>query len=318
MPQPSAQAVHANRPLTNISIAYIQDQTNFIAGRVFPTVPVASQSDTYYTYTKADWFRDEAEKRADATESVGSGYGLSSTSFFCDVVAIHKDVGDQARGNADAGIDLDRDAAEFVTQRLLVKQEVDWTTAYFSTGVWGTTVTPTNKWSDYTSSDPISDIEAGIETILSNTGFKPNTLVLGYAVMRFLKHHPDIVDRIKYTGGPSSNTMQALAQLVGVDRILTAMSIRNTAAEGATASYSFNQDANDALLCYVNPRPSLLAPSAGYNFSWRGVPGGLGGDINIRRFRMEKLRADRVEGEVCYDHKLVASDLGYFFDEAST
>ena len=138
MAQPTSSAVHAvDVPLTNISTAYIQSQDNFIAGKVFPVVPVMKQRDRYYTYTKNDWFRDEAKARADGTESAGSGYGLSTSTYSCDVFAIHKDIGYQARNNADAGINLDRDATEFVTQRLLLRREIQWVSDYFTTSVWG-------------------------------------------------------------------------------------------------------------------------------------------------------------------------------------
>ncbi|HYE75636.1 MAG TPA: hypothetical protein VEF04_19995, partial [Blastocatellia bacterium] len=111
MAQPTSSAVHAvDVPLTNISTAYIQSQNNFVASQVFPIVPVMKASDKYYTYTKADWFRDEAKRRADATPSAGSGYGLSTGNYSCDVFALHKDIGQQVRANADAGINLDRDA----------------------------------------------------------------------------------------------------------------------------------------------------------------------------------------------------------------
>src|SRR5512135_2606714 len=116
--QPSQSEVHTDAMLDNISIAYIQSQDVFLFPKVFPIIPVGKQSDKYYTFTKNDWFRDEAQKRADSTESAGSGYGLSSDSYFCDVWAFHKDVGAQTRANADTQIDLARGAVQFVTQRL--------------------------------------------------------------------------------------------------------------------------------------------------------------------------------------------------------
>jgi hypothetical protein len=36
----------------------------------------------------------------------------------------------------------------------------------------------------------------------------------------------------------------------------------------------------------------------------------------IKRFRMEELAADRVEGEMAFDMKLVGADLGIFFYDA--
>src|SRR5579862_8488315 len=97
MPQPTIGQVHVNAPLTNISVAYIQSQTAFVASQVFPLVPVDKQSNVFYTYTKNDWFRDEAAVRAPATESAGSGYGLSTSTYNCTVWAMHKDIPDQVR-----------------------------------------------------------------------------------------------------------------------------------------------------------------------------------------------------------------------------
>ncbi len=317
MSQPTAQDVHVDAVLSNISVAYVQSQAVFIASKVFPVVTVAKQSDKYYVYTKNDWFRDEAKKRGDATESAGSGYNLSTTTYSCDVWAFHKDIGDQARRNADAVINLDRDATQFVTQRLLMRQEVQWASEFFIGGIWGTTVTGGTNfvvWSDYTASDPITDIENGKRAILAVTGYLPNTLVMGYDVFIKLQHHPDIVDRYKYTSSQVI-TADMLAKLFGVDRILIAMAVKATNIEGETAAYSFTHGKH-ALLCYVNPSPSLLAPSAGYIFAWSGVSAGLGANVGISRIRMEALKADRVEGEVAFDNKIVATDLGYFFASA--
>lgn len=316
MPQPTSQDVHLDQALTNMSVAYIQMSDHFIASKVFPVVRVPKQSGKYWSYTKADWFRDEAEKRADATESAGSGYGVSSTNtYFCDVYAFHKDIGSQARANEDAPLNNERDATQFVTQRMMLRSEIQWVTDYFSTGVWGTESTPSNLWSSYTTSDPIDNIEEGKETVLGETGFEPNTLILGYQVARQLKHHPDIVDRIKHTGGVSEQraSLRALADLLELDNVYVAKAIKNTAQEGATASYSFTHGKH-ALLAYVNPTPGLLVPSAGYNFTWTGVSGGLGTDIAISNFFLDKEKADRIEAEAAYSHKVIGSDLGYFFD----
>ena len=43
MAQPTPSDVHIDRPLTNISIAFLQAQDRFIGTRVFPVVPVEKQ-----------------------------------------------------------------------------------------------------------------------------------------------------------------------------------------------------------------------------------------------------------------------------------
>lgn len=323
MPQPTLTDVHVDAVLTNMSVAYLQNPGVFIASRVFPAIPVSKKSDKYYVYTKNDWFRDEAAPRADASESVGSGYNLSSTSYDCEVYAIHKDIGDLTRANADSPINLDRDATEFTTSRILLRMERDWAAKYFATSIWGTDLTGVagapgasqfTQWSDYANSDPITDIETGKRAILATTGFMPNTLVVGYDVFRYLQHHPDVVDRYKYTSS-SVITEDMLARLFNVDRLFVARSIYASNNENETAAYSFIHG-KAALLCYAAPSPGLLAPSAGYTFLWTGVSSGMGQPVVMRRFRMDKLKADRVEAEAAWIHKVVATDLGVFYATA--
>jgi len=320
MPQPTSNQVHVDAILTNISVAYMQRQENFIADKVFPVVAVDKQSDKYFTYTKNDWFRDEAEVRTDGSESVGSGYNIATDTYYADVFAIHKDIGDQTRANADAPINVDREAAEFVTHRLLQRREQQFVNDFMSASVWGTDVTgvaaspstgETVQWSDYTNSDPIEDIEAGKSGILSTTGFEANTLVLGYEVFRQLKNHPDLVDRIKYTSSQTI-TEDMLARMFDIERVLVAKSVKATNAEGATGAYDFSVG-KTALLCHVAPSPGLLTPSAGYIMQWTGVSGGMGLTIGTSSFRLESLKATRVEGELAFDNKVVAADLGYLW-----
>lgn len=327
MPQPTITQVHIDAPLTTISVAYIQDQSNFVADKVFPIVPVDKKSDLYYFYNKADWFRDEAKQRAPGTESAGSGYGLSTDNYQCVDYSFHKDVPDQVRANSDSMLSPDRDATEFVTQRLLLRQERQWVADQFRTGVWGTDLTgvaaapgPNQfiQWGDYAGSNPIDDVEGGKETILSNTGFEANTLVIAYSVFRKLKNHPDFVDRVKYTGGVLDQvaTEKILAQLFGLEKVMIAKAVYNSAAEGVAANMGFTHGKN-ALLCHVAKNPGLLVPSAGYQFMWKGISGGLGANVAIKRFRMEWLASDRIEGDVAFANKVVGADLGVFFSSAT-
>ena len=320
MPQPSINDVHIDAILTNISVAYLQKQDNFIADKVFPVIPVDKKSNKYFVYTKNDWFRDEAQRRADATESAGSGFSLTTATYNTDVFAFHKDVGDQTVANSDAPLNPLREAAEFVTQRLLLRRELQFVTDYFTTGVWGKDITgvsgtpSTNEvkqWSDYTNSDPINDIEAAKSQILSTTGIEANTLVLGYEVFRQLKNHPDLVDRIKYTSSQTITT-DMLAAMFDIPRVMVAKAVKATNNEGATGAYGFAYG-KGALLCNVATNPGVLTPSAGYQFSWTGVSGGLGANIGTSSFRMESLKATRVEAEMAFDNKVVANDLGYFW-----
>lgn len=326
MPNPTNSSLHVDSALTNLSVAYRQSADSFVADRVFPNVPVRFKSDEYYIYNRADWNRDEMQVRAPATESAGGGYGLSTDTYTAKVHAFHKDVSDQDRANADPAIDLERDAVEYVMRKMMLGKEVDWATNFFTSGVWsfeetGVASSPasgeTIKWSDQTSGDPIGDIEDAIIDMEATTGYAPNKMVVNRRVMSALKNHPDIVDRVKYSTSTSDNparvTPQTIAALFGLEEILMSTAVVNSAAEGATESSDY-VIGNNALLVYAPRTASLMTPSAGLTFSWSGyLNNGNAMGIATSRFRMDHLKSERIEAEMAYDQKVVASDLGYMF-----
>jgi len=315
MPQPTSSDVHVDAILSNMSVAYMQEAYAFVAGRAFPTVNVQKQTDKYFTYSQADFFRDQVQRRADGTESAGTGYSLSTATYNAEVYALHKDIGDQTRANADIPLNMDMDATRFLSQQMLIRQEVQWAADSFTTGVWGTDATPSPLW-DAASSTPIADIETAKNTVLTNTGYVPNTVIMSYKVFSALVDNSDIVDRIKYTS-QESVTEELLARLFGVDRVLIMAATYNTAAEGATASYSLVGD-KDVLVCYTPANPGLMVPSAGYNMVWTGVSAGLGTGAAVSRYRIEERKADRIEIEAAFDFKIVSSALGYFLSNCTS
>jgi hypothetical protein len=289
----------------------------FLANRVFPTVRVQHRSDLYYTYDRSFWFRTDAQKRAPATESAGSGYEVDTDSFKCEVYAVHKDVDDQTRANADSQITLDRDATEFVTSHMLQRREQQYVDTFIQLGVWGTDVAGTTdfvQWDDYANSDPISDLREGIISMARTTALKPTDLVLGPEVWDKLQDHPDFLDRIKYTQTGVVGT-DLLARLLGIDKVHIAWAVKNTSAEGEVAAYDFHHG-KSALLLHVAGSPGLNTPSAGYTFQWSGLFGSGDNGIRIKRFRMELIASDRIEAEEALDQKVVSTELGYFYSAA--
>jgi len=320
--QPSRSDVHVDVPLSNVSIAFMQKATNFVADRIFPIVTVAKQSDKYFTYDRGMFNRDEMKLRAPGSESAGATYSLSTASYSADVWALHKDIADQVRANADTPIQLDREATEFLAGKALIRKEKNWAGLHFATGKWtteragvasGPTGTEFLRW-DVAASTPIEDVRAGATAMAVLTGFRPNKMVLGRNVWDSLVDHPDIIGRIDrgQTAGAAIVLRQNLAALFEMDEILVMDSIENTANEGATNVHAFI-GGNHALLAYAAPSPGLMIPSAGYTFAWSGFLGGGALGTRMKRMRMEHLESDRLEIEMSFDQKLVAADLGSFF-----
>jgi hypothetical protein len=317
---PTAGDVHVNGPLTNFSQKYIQDESVFIATRAFPNVPVAKQSDLYYTFSRADFFRDEAEERADGTESAGGGFNLSTDPYFARVYAYHKDVTDRQRDNQDSSVQLDQSATQFVTQKLLIRRERLFVTAMFSTGVWtgGASDDENVNWL-VGGSNPITDIRLRMQDIHSGTGFRPNKMIIGRQGFDTLMDQDDILARI--TGGannalPAQVQKQLLAQLFELDEIFVMDSVFNSALEGATESTDFIGGDN-CLLYYAPNSVALDQPTAGLQFSWTGFRGATNNGMRIKRMRAELREADRIEGQMAFDYQVTAPELGHMFTSVS-
>ena len=321
---PNMNNAHIDRALTNISVAYLQDASAFIADKVFPIVPVKRQSDVFYVYNKGDFMRDEAQVRGVATESAGGDYGVEASSpYYCKKHAFHKDVTPEERANYDEPLDADQDATDFVSQKMLIRREMAWATNFFATGVWGKEIggvatgageDQVIQW-DQPTANPIKDITDAAVAMAGETGYKPNTLVLSPYAFNALKNHEDILDRIKYTQ-KGIVTADLLATLFEVDRVFVAWSVVNSAKKGAADDVDFIYGKH-ALLCYSNPRPALRKPSAGYIFSWTGLEGSGAYGNRIVRLPMDMLGlgTERIEGEIAFDVKKICGDLGVFFKD---
>ena len=318
MPQPTAGDVHVNRLLGNVSTAYIQRQGSFVSGQAFPVVPVDNKSDRYITYSKEDWLRDEALVRAPGTESAGGSYEVDTEpNFFCRKYAFHKDIDDDTRANQDMPIDADRDGTLFVSQKMLLKRERIWASAYM-TNVWGTNLTGVSgspgagefkQW-DQSGATILKNVEDWKELIASTTGYEPNILICAPDVLANLKVSPEVKDTIKYTQ-KGVVTENLLAELFGVEKFLVPRGVVNTAAKGKAGAFQ-RIVSKKILLCYAPEKPSLLTPSAGYIFSWKGYFGADKFGARIKKFRMENVESDRIEGEMAFDCKQVAADLGVY------
>jgi len=319
--QPGRGDVHVDRPLTQISIAYLQSADAFIADRVFPIVDVQKQSDKYFLFDRGDFFRDEMQLNAPGAVAAEANYKLSTDSYSCDVWKLAKALADQVRANYDSPLDADREMTEFLTLKGLIRKEKLFASTYFTSGVWtgdqtGVSGAPGanqfQRW-DEAASTPIEDIRTYRRTVQERTGYKPNKLVLGRAVYDALLDHPDIVGRLDrgQTTGPAMVMRQNLAALFELDEVLVMDSVENTAAEGATDSISFI-GGKSALLVYAAPSPGLMQPSGGYTFSWSGLLGAGALGTRMRKLRDDRAEADRLEISMAFTHKLVSADLGLF------
>ena len=322
MPILTPSNVHIDQPLSNLTLAYVQEQTNFIADKVFPTVGVQKQSDKYYIYDRANMNRaGDVQKLAPRTEVNRIGQSISNDSYFADVYGLGMDFDEQTLSNEDAMLDIRSAGATTLVNRLLIHREEQFAASFFAAGIWGTDATPSNLWSDYTNSTPIRDVTTARRTMqLKSGGFKPNTMVIGKEVRDILINHPDILARLN-GGATVTNTAlitdAKLAEIFEVENFYVMEAVKNTGAEGLSESNAFIGGKN-ALLVHTPRTAGLMTPAAGLTFAWNNVPGVSNLGVTVESFSDDALKrqqvAEHIQVKMSYDMKVVGADLGYFFE----
>ena len=316
---PLAGDVHVNVPLTNFAQRFLQAADTFIGLRAFPNLPVAKQSDLYYTFDRNDFLRDEAELRADGTESAGGGFTMGTDPYFCHVYAFHKDVTDRQRANADAQVKLDQSATSYVMGKMLIKRERVFVDSLFTSAVWNY-YTPQNvDWSNATST-PIADIRTAKRAIQQETGYRPNRMLIGRTGYDTLMDNDEILSRI--IGGataamPAHVKKQHLTELLELEEILVMDSIVNTGKKGDADQTKSFIGSDDALLYYAPMTIGAEEPTAGMQFSWSGYMGATDSGTRMKKFRKESIESDRVEAQMAFAYKRTSAELGYFFTTVS-
>lgn len=333
MPAPYGVDMHVDEVLTSFSIEYGPKSQDYIADKVFPTVPTKHKTNIYRKWSKSDLRRTDVKRRAPGTEAPKTGWSFSHDTFAVQNYAVRHDIDDQERANADSSFgSIDQRATKRLTRQMMLFKELQWSASYFKEGVWGRDLEGVDKtdednealaegeflkW-DNSLSNPRKDMQRWVQQmVLDSGGFKPNFAVIGQDVMTQLEEHPRVLEMYKYTRG-GVLTQDLLASYIGLPKLYVPNSSYtdvgfegDAATQDALAAYKWIFSPTSILLGYAPSSPSVDEPSAGYCFNWTGYPGGNGG-IHTRKWRNEPIRSDSIEVESAWDFRVVCKDMGIF------
>lgn len=297
--------------LSNLSVQVANEFTDFIAEKVFPVLQVQHDRGNYYTFDN-NALRIDNDERGETARANRVDFGLTSTSYGPLVEhSLEHWIDDNIMAEAGDGIEPVANAVKFLTHKLYVARESALGTTLGSTSsvTNNTTLSGTSQWSDHTNSTPFTDIQTGVSSVIQNSGHKPNMLVMGQQVWDQVVNHPDLVERVKYTYGNTSNKMsitpEELGGILGMN-VLVGSTIKNTADEGASDSLSFNWG-KDCLVMYVTPTPGLMTATAGYLFQ-KGNP------LSVDTYRDEAHKSTVVRITNKYLQNIVSQGAMYLID----
>jgi hypothetical protein len=322
MPQPTANQGHIDALLTTISVAYMQQDSAFVAPGAFPTVPVNHKTDIYWVYPRDAFYRDDVGPRPLRGRSPRTGHDLTTASYACTEEGLSAAIDDSERANWSPGYDGERAKIRLIMGQHMIHRDKRFVSSFMKTGVWTTDIAGHATLTDAThdvfwnlgTSLPSKTIRSRSRGMTKLTGYGANCLILGSDVEQALIQHPDFIDRVKYTQGALSMDLGKAAEYFAVDSVRVATAINTTSEEGQAYTSDFIVGPKNALLVYAAPEPGLEVPSAGYVFAWTGLLGeGASSPAAVERFREEQEHSDVFEARTAYDMRVVAPDLGVFF-----
>lgn len=291
---------------------------SYIADQLFPVAPVSEYPSAIIPgYKQSDMFRDLAKPLAPRDKTQGATYEDDPQSYLLKEYGFRDEISDPERKSFKEPYDAYRDMAEFVTDMLWKRREVQTAGTYFTTGVWGTDITggtgEYQQWDDL-SAQPLKQVVQMQDTIASRIARDGNKLVIGKEAWVKARFNPQLTDTIKYTqiGVP---TPDLIASACNLDQVLIGGAIITTSPKGtAEASVTYTRVwGKHALMVYTPERPQLRVPSAGYTYVISdNLPNGMAMTQGVRRLRDEERRTDIVEAITAWQVKQLNSRAGVF------
>jgi hypothetical protein len=321
---PTPGDLHINAALTNVAIAFKQEDKRFVAARVFPQVPVEKQSDNFFIWDRADFFRDEAKEIGPGDEAPAFNLRLSNDTYFAKVFGIKGLVSEQEMANADPAVSPDEAKTRAIITKLMIKREKQWAARFFSNGVWTGSSTGSDlvgavdfvQWDNFAASDPVSVIRKEVFQ-MTLLGLDPMQMKLTCGAQAFLKllDHPKFLERYEQTQAAIMNE-QLMAAVLGIGEVVVPYASETTSKEGAAVSTVAFIHGKHALLSYAPKSPAKDEPSAGYMFTWSGLVGAQSEGIRMRRWWDNDMASWKIQGDMSFDPKITSAVCGVFFRNA--
>ena len=204
--------------LSNMALAYYQEDAKAFAKTIFPICPVTLSSDNYYIFNKEDLLRDNWRRKPAYGKVDPAVLSEHTDSYACQVDQMIMGIDrirqtDLSRRQGAVIRDPRAQRTKTMAGQANIHQDLIFSQNFFKSGVWSnqftgvdsTTVTSGQfiKFSNG-NSDPVALIDQVSTKMEQETGRRPNRLALGVNVYNALKIHTGILERVKY-GGSTQN-----------------------------------------------------------------------------------------------------------------
>lgn len=313
---PSVAFVETLRPDLAASLMQFDLQANqagLVAQQIAPVIEVDVPLGQYGVIELKELLKShDTRRQSDGTYSRGDGQGKKDT--FATFEHGHEEPVDEHdmivfRDWWDAE-QLAADRSRDVVLRNYDKRVVDMVTD--TAQVTATAGVSSGAWSAI-GAKPIDDIKTGRIAVRAATGMIPNAMVLEWEAFEQLRDCPQVIDRLKYSGFEDPNrgniNEEVLAQAFGLDQVIVANAMYNSANEGQAALLAAQWPKTKALLFVRNMSRDTKKPRFANTFHWGADGSSIGG--TFEQYYDPSRRRWIIRNRMETGEKLVYPALGY-------
>jgi hypothetical protein len=317
-----SSAVTVRPDLGDAIVEATVDESGLIGHQVLPFHPVENRANEFKILTR--------EARLQQPDPAYSGHGASirvrsevdADTYSCVPYSLEHELGDMDRMDFSGSYDIETEAAELPVRINLLRFERRVSAKVFNTTTFplsGTTGLDTAvTWPTIASSTPITDVSTAKANLLSKNGVLPDMMITTWQNYQYLCQSAQVADRLKYDGSykDADVPVEALARVLGLQKILIAGAFYNANALGEAASINPCWSNSYAMVCYSTPSdargyatgPMRTRPQIGRTFLWEkfGVP------REVYEYREDNNAQDVYRSRICTDEKIFGgSDFGF-------
>lgn len=319
---PSINTIHIDAALTDVSTRRPYEG-RYIANRIFPVKTVKKQTDLVYEIDTTN----ESQRVSDTLAGIGApglevDYKVEADIVYnCKKRKLAHFVPDEIVDNADVAIEPLINGTIFLREKFMTEMETNFVAALTAGYTGAKTASPSNKWDNYTSGEPLADLRLRINAMVEASGQPRAKIGVGMdaRVLDVIANHPEVVDRFKHTMGPDQvNSIDIYATILRNVLAIGQVEIADAATKNTGRYLGTPTNSNiwgDNVFIYAIDTPRLNTNASGLTFQWSGPTIGTpleGAPFIVKRFRIEERDGELIQMSTYYDQKII-SGAGFLF-----
>lgn len=263
--------------------------------QALPVFPTPKREGQYNTVTRESILRTRNVKRGAGGAYSRDSFDTDLLSYACQEYGHEQPMGDDMAEYYASMFDCEMTAAAMAQNVLLREQEkriaavfqdVSATGWYSSTAALYTDCS--TDW-DSASATIVADVDGAKEKVRQNCGLAANTMIISAAVLPWFKKNTDMLARLQYTTQMTDNVIIGmLPSIFGLQKVLVAGGVYDTAGEGVTMSLSDIWSDNYAWIGVTATTNNLAEPCVGRTFLWSSDSPD---NVTVESYREEQTRS---------------------------